>query len=113
MAEVLYLSDLNKERTHLQAKSTAAGLDEDELERLIALNQLDAELWCGLDTGAAQNRFLVAEDNWMDYVRDMVDGLSDIPTFLESFIDWEGVAASIRQDFRQVEFDGNTYFIRS
>jgi hypothetical protein len=38
---------------------------------------------------------------------------SDLPWHIANHIDWEGVAEETKQDYGTVEFDGQTFYIRS
>jgi hypothetical protein len=110
MTETLNLTDLHDEWEGFRKQDT---LDSVERDRLKVLDELDRDLWCGLADGARNGRFLIAEDDWSDHVREFVDDLADIPDFLVSFIDWDGLGDSLRTDYRPVDFEGRTYLIRS
>lgn len=39
--------------------------------------------------------------------------LSEIPQFIKNNIDWTGIAEDMKQDYSEVEYQGNTYLYRS
>ena len=59
---------------------------------------------------------LIEEDSFTDYCRELLQDCGDIPSdlpwFIERNIDWDGVASDMKQDYSEVEFNGETYFYR-
>lgn len=90
------------------------GLDAEELAELADLRALrDQAEDCGdWDHGEA----LIHEDHFQDYARDMAADLGyvhDDRHWPYTCIDWEQAANDLRHDYTAVEFDGDTYYIRS
>ena len=58
---------------------------------------------------------LIHEDYFVEYVEDMLKDIgylpNDVPWFIE--IDWDKTAENIKMDYTEVNFDGETYYIRS
>lgn len=118
------LEELEGERTDLQeAVNDAEGEEEkqtaheeldvwegDNLEELEALWKLKDEVseW---DDGNT----LVPEDDWIDYVEEMLKDYGylppEIPWYIE--IDWEKTAENIAQDYGTVDYLGTTYYYRN
>jgi len=51
------------------------------------------------------------QDFCEEYVRDSGD-IDSVPAFIVEAIDWEIVADNMREDYTEVEFDGQTYLTR-
>jgi hypothetical protein len=59
---------------------------------------------------------LIRESYWVKYCREFVDDVGDmprnLPDYIESNINWEGVAEDLQQDYTSGDFDGVTYWAR-
>jgi hypothetical protein len=59
---------------------------------------------------------LLSEDYFPDYVKEFVSDCGyipdNLPSFISSNIDWDGVADDMKQDFTSVTFDGEDWYIR-
>jgi hypothetical protein len=59
---------------------------------------------------------LIREDYFVEYCKDLVKDTGDIPSnlpwYIENHIDWDGVADELKVDYMEVDFNGNTYYIR-
>lgn len=118
------LEELEGERTDLQeAVNDAEGEEEkqtaheeldvwegDNLEELEALWKLKDEVseW---DDGNT----LVPEEDWIDYVEEMLKDCGDLPRNVPWYIeiDWEKTAEIIAQDYGTVDYLGTTYYYRN
>jgi len=58
---------------------------------------------------------LIPEDEFTDYVKQLVEDIGDLPRELPAYIviDWDATADNLKVDYTEVEFEGTTYFIRS
>jgi hypothetical protein len=60
---------------------------------------------------------LIREDYFVEYCKDLVKDTGDIPSnlpwYIEDHIDWNGVADELKVDYMEVDFNGNTYYIRA
>lgn len=58
---------------------------------------------------------LISKDYFTDYCQQLCEDLGyiskDFPGFIE--IDWEATAENIKMDYSEIDFDGESYFIRS
>ena len=84
---------------------------EDELTEIEEIDTIENELGSEFDYGVA----LVDVDDFEEYVEDLLDELGYIPKDFPSWIeiDWEATANNVRQDYTEVEYQGNSYLGRS
>lgn len=84
--------------------------DQDELDALIELREQceDYGDWRHGET-------LVAWSYWEEYVRQMCEDIGDIPRNIPDYIviDWLATSDNIAQDYTEVTFDGESYYIRN
>ena len=54
---------------------------------------------------------LIAEDYFVEYAKDLLDDIGEIPRNLPSYIviDWKQTADNLRVDYAEVEIEGFTY----
>ena len=54
---------------------------------------------------------LIAEDYFVEYAKELLDDIGEIPRNLPSYIviDWEQTAAALIVDYAEVEIEGHTY----
>ena len=87
--------------------------DSEEGEELKALNALAEQC----DYGDWEHgETLIADDYFVTYAQELADEIGAIPkgaTWPITCIDWDQAADELQRDYTQVEFDGNTYWIRS
>lgn len=57
---------------------------------------------------------LIRDDYFVDYARELVSDIGDMPRDIPSYIviDWEATAKNIQMDYSSVEVDGVTYWYR-
>ncbi len=59
---------------------------------------------------------LISEGYFTEYCeelcRDIGDIPSELPWYINNHINWDGIAREIKMDYTEVDFDGQTYFIR-
>jgi chromosome segregation ATPase len=90
------------------------GSRDDAKEELQPFKELaeEAEGYCSWNSGEA----LIRDSYFMDYCRDLVSDIGDLPAdlpgYIENNIDWEGVADDLKMDYTEVDFDGVTYYVR-
>lgn len=113
----LYLDKLAKELSDLEAPlEDEDELDEDERERLTALRKLDDQLFTSMDEYAANESLLIPEEEFEDYCQQWASdcGYAESESSpLSWYIDWERWADDMKIDFTEVEFEGDTYLIRT
>lgn len=60
--------------------------------------------------------YLIAEDYFTAYSKQLCEDLgdlpSDLPWYISNHIDWDGVAESLKVDYSTVTLDGETYLHR-
>ena len=58
----------------------------------------------------------ISDFHFIDYAQELCTDLGyltgDLPGFIASNINWEGVADDLRVDYSEYELDGNTYYAR-
>lgn len=111
----LDLEDLAKELADLNEQTES--LDGDEQERQAALVELAGQLFTNLADYARNERTLIPEGEFEEYVQDYAYDVGyaarDDDNPLHTFIDWAGWADSLKVDYTEVTFEGQTYLIRS
>lgn len=120
MSDYLDLRDLAGEYTDLKERVDDAEnpLDEDEQTRLAALEDLQGQLFTeDLQEYADNEPTMIPEEDFEEYCEDFAYDVGYIERNdsnpLHAFIDWEGWAESLKQDYQEVDFEGQTYLIRS
>lgn len=85
---------------------------QDELDSLLNLQE-QAESSPDWEHGEG----LIREDFFTEYCEDLCRDIGeiphDLPWYIESHIDWTGVAREIAMDYIMVDFDGVVYYIRA
>ncbi len=98
---------------HEPPEGTKGELDEDDTAELAALKAFaeEAEGYCEDWTYGAT---LVRESYFVDYCRELVADIGDMPREMPSYvvIDWEATAKNIAADYTEVDFDGVAYLVR-
>ena len=86
--------------------------DWDELVTLRELNDVGEDASPDWSYGAT----LIHEDYFVEYCREMLDDIGDLPKalpwYIENNIDWKGVAEDLKVDYIEVDFAGENYLIR-
>ena len=89
--------------------------DDDEIEELKALKKL-AEDGEDYATDWIYGVGLIHEDYFTEYCEELCKDIGDIPKelpwYIANHIDWDGVADEIKQDYTEIDFDGETYYVR-
>lgn len=69
-----------------------------------------------LNTISRDEEYMIAEDHFTDYCKELVSDLGylpdDLPSFIESNINWDGVASDLKADYSTVTLDGEDYLHR-
>ncbi len=78
-----------------------------QLKRLAKAGQEASEDW---QYGAT----LICDLYFREYTKQLVLDIGDLPRDIPSYIviDWGATADNIRQDYTEVDFDGETYLVR-
>ena len=96
----------------------AAQTTHDDAEEYLQIKAVLAEL-CG-NGGDEQWRgdwyplIFIRENYFVDYCRELVSDIGDMPREIPSYIeiDWDATADNLKVDYSEVEIDGDTYFYR-
>lgn len=95
-------------------------LNDNNLDEFISLKELLNELkGYGGDEEWRGDWYpitLISEYEFSDYCRELLEDCGEIPTglpwYIESNINWDGVADDIKIDYSEVEYNGLTYYYR-
>lgn len=83
---------------------------EDELKEIKEIDKIEYELGSEFDYGVT----LVHEDYFEEYTEELLIDCGyiskDFPSWIE--IDWEATANNVKQDYTEVEYQGETYYGR-
>ena len=128
--EVFDGRDVIEEVSDLEALSEEVELDEDDVRRLAALQELNE--WGEENvTDWQYGETLIREDYFTEYARELAEdiGAFHIPADRFAYhpqqdrdlstewpfrhIDWEAAAEELKQDYTEVEFQGSKYYVRA
>lgn len=91
-------------------ESLESDFDEDEQEELAELENMESEIseW-------RYGEVLIHEDNWVSYVKELLEDCGDLPKDLPWYIviNWKETADNLKSDYSEIEYQGNTYYYRS
>lgn len=61
------------------------------------------------------NEVMIHESYFTDYCQELVSDIGDLPREIPSYIeiDWEATAENLKADYTEIDFDGETYYMRS
>ena len=83
---------------------------QEEINQITCIDEVEDEIGSEFDFGVT----LIPEDDFTDYVEDLFKGYGytsdDLPSGIE--IDWEATAEDVKQDYSELEYEGETYFYR-
>lgn len=83
---------------------------EDELKEIEEIDDVENELGSEFKHGVT----LVDVDDWVEYVEQDLEDCGyiskDFPSWIE--IDWEATADNVKQDYTEVNYQGNSYLGR-
>jgi hypothetical protein len=100
-----------------EAKETLVKLAAFAADRGHACNEEDAaEIEGALDSIGYNEPTLIADSYFEESCKELVTDCGylpkDLPAFIESNIDWSGVADDLKADYTEVTLDGETYWHR-
>ena len=85
--------------------------EQEELDELI---ELESEIG-GLEGCANNGVYFIDESNFVEYAKELaydIGAINYIEEWPACHIDWEAAADALRQDYTEVEYDGDTYLVR-
>ena len=114
IARIEELSELEAAATAVEAaQEDRDAFDEALADELRTLREFAEEASLSPDWGYGEA--LVHEDAFEDYARELAEDCGMIASDLSwpnNCIDWDEAARQLRQDYFEVELDGETYLIR-
>lgn len=83
----------------------------DEIDQIFCIDEIEDEIGSEFDFGVT----LIPEDDFTDYVIDLLEEIGyiskDFPSWIE--IDWEATAENVKQDYSEIEYEGRNYLFRA
>ena len=83
---------------------------QEEIDKISCIDEIENEIGSEFNYGIT----LIPEDDFEDFVeQDLKDCgyiSDDFPSWIE--IDWEATAENVKQDYSELEYEGETYFYR-
>jgi hypothetical protein len=83
-------------------------------EELVALRNFVEQASCVDDWEYGVS--IIHEDYFTEYCKEMLADIGeipkDLPWYIESNLNWDGVADDLKADYIEVDFNGVTYYIR-
>jgi hypothetical protein len=105
------LSDLND-----QSNDGETPLADEDNERREMLLELERDLGGDLQVAADNEPMMIAESDFVEYAQELAEDIGAIDRNAKwplHHIDWAAAAEDLKQDYQEVEFDGDTYLVRS
>jgi hypothetical protein len=86
--------------------------NEDDYRELKTLKDLEEEASANPDWKYGE--CLIHESYFVDYCQQLCEDVGAIPRDVPSYIviDWEATAENLKQDYYEVDYDGETYLVR-
>ena len=85
----------------------------EDAEELAALQALQDEASQYSDDWTYGSQLIKAE-YFVDYCQELVSDIGDMPRNIPGYLvsDWDATAENIKEDYTEVDFAGDTYFVR-
>jgi len=85
---------------------------EDELKQIEEIDTIENEC-----NEFSFGETLIDEDEFEEYCQEFIEDCGyiskDMPMIISNNIDWTGIADDMKQDYSEIEYQGNTYLYRS
>jgi endonuclease YncB( thermonuclease family) len=113
------IEELESDRQDLMDAETALQeWDDDDGRELAALRKLAEDGESSPDWSYGES--LISEGYFTKYIEELIDDCYEMPKEMNSgewpwrhvTIDYDAAADEAKQDYKELDFDGNTYFIR-
>ena len=106
--------DLRAAIIELKQQIQGEDVNEDWTELTEELKKLQALLDDAVSRSGSPEQFtLIRDDHFRDWAEDWAEGLGPTTGWPYDHIDWDKAADALKQDYGQVDFDGETYWVRS
>ena len=95
------------EQSYSEVAEMQAELDE--------IEELESELACTVESAARNGVYFIHENDFEDHARELAYSIGAIDNEHEwpvCHIDWESAAESLKMDYSEVDWQGDTYFFR-
>ena len=106
---------LNRKNELIELRDDADHEFQDyEQEELDALLELESEIG-SLEDAARNGAQFIDEDYFVEYAKELAFDIGAVSNDVEwpcYHIDWDAAAEDLKQDYTEVEFDGNDYLVR-
>lgn len=91
-----------------------AHLDEEDYEELVRLRALVEEIRDNSEEDPDDGVTLIHDSYFVDAMQELVQDIGDLPSDIPGYlvIDWDETADNLREDYRDINFDGETYWVR-
>lgn len=106
--DIINGNDIIARIDELEFSNDKEDIDELKILRALVGDCEDSDDW--------PDSTLIRDTHFTEYAKEYVDEIGDIPSSLPSYIenniDWDGVADDLKQDFNSVEYGDVTYLVR-
>lgn len=107
----------NPDDYQLSEDDWKAGLSDDEAEELVKLLAL-ADEYADQIPDWRYGETLIHEDYFVQYAQELAEDIGAYPLSRDmqwplTYIDWDRAADALRMDYWSIDFDGETYWVRS
>ena len=84
---------------------------QEEIDQISRIGEIEDEIGSEFDFGVT----LIPEDDFTNYIEDFLEDIGYIPKDFPSWIeiDWEATAENVKQDYSELEYEGETYLYRA
>lgn len=113
-----FVSDFETEHEELLALIERHQGEEGFTEAALALCKVEESTWAEyLDKKEASEELpsdaqLVPDEDWVDYVKEMLEDMGEVRVPSYVVVDWEATADNIQQDYSSIDIGNNTYWWR-
>lgn len=107
----IYLNDEASEYIKQEERDDFLSYWEDEYQQIIEIDKVEDEVGSEFEYGC----LLIKEDDFEDYVRELLVDSGDIPKDFPCWIeiDWEATSENVKRDYSELEYKGDTYYFRA
>ncbi len=100
----------NVEAAEAELSDAQDELSSEDLDEFEELDNLKDEIGSEWYHGC----ILIPEEDFVEYCQELCEDIGDIPKNIPSYIviDWDATADNLRQDYSEVEYQGQTYLYR-
>lgn len=106
-----YLNDEASEYIDEDERDDFKSYWEDEYQQIDDIDEVENAVGSEFEYGCV----LIEEDDFEDYVKDMLIDCGYIPKDFQNWIeiDWSATAENVKHDYSELEYKGDTYYFRA